>query len=323
MATRIVFLDGYTLNPGDLDWQPLRELGDLVVHDRTPVNQIVARAQGAPIVLTNKAPLPAATLEQLPELRYIGVAATGYNVVDIAAAKQRGIPVTNIPTYGTDSVAQHTIALLLTMARQVSLHNDAVQRGEWSRNADWCFTLTPIIELTGRTLGVVGFGRIGEAVARIAAAMGMKIITDKANPPTVPTPGYEVELVDLDTLFARSDAITLHCPLTPQTQHMVNAARLAKMKPGAIILNTSRGPLIDNMALAQALRSGKLGGAGLDVLDVEPPPANHPLLGVPRCLITPHIAWYAVEARRRLLGVLADNVKAFLAGKPQNVVNHK
>lgn len=322
MAEKIVCLDGYTLNPGDIGWEPFENIGELTVHDRTPEDQIVARASGFAHALTNKTPLSADTLAQLPDLKYIGVLATGYNVVDIKAAAERGIPVTNIPIYGTDTVAQHATAMMLELTRGIAVHNQAVQEGKWSDCIDWCFALQPIRELTGKTLGLVGIGRIGLAFARIAAAMGMKLIAyDLYWPDAEKLGGLEVEQVELDALFERSDVITLHCPLTPENTEMVNAERLSMMKKTSVIINTSRGPLIDNQALADALAAGTIAGAALDVLDVEPPPADNPLLSAPNCIITPHISWYAAEARQRLMGTAADNLKAFLAGKPENVVN--
>ncbi len=321
MTLRIVVLDGYTLNPGDIDWQPLRQLGDVTLHDRTPASEIVARAQGASCLLLNKTPLTRETIAALPDLRYVGVLATGYNVVDTKAAAERGIVVTNIPTYGTDSVAQHVAALMLEFARGVALHDRAVHAGEWTRNADWCFGKQPMFELSGRTLGIVGIGRIGQAVARIGAAFGMDLI---AHDLYWPTPdklaGLQVTQVGMEALFEQSDVISLHCPLTPENHHLVNAARLGKMKSNAILINTSRGPLIDNEALANALRAGTIAGAGLDVLDTEPPPADNPLLSAPHCIITPHVAWYAREARQRLMQIAADNLKAFQGGSPVNTV---
>ena len=322
MPKSIVVLDGFTLNPGDIDWLPVSSLGNLEIHDRTPEDQIVVRSQGASCLLINKTPMSRETLNALPELKYIGVLATGYNVVDTAAATERDIIVSNIPTYGTDSVAQHVAALLLEFARGVGVHNKAVHDGEWTDNADWCFANQPMFELAGRTLGVVGIGRIGRAVARIGAAMGMKLIAhDLFWPDAEKVAGLEVEQIELDDLFSRSDVISLHCPLTPENQHLINKEKLKLMKASAILINTSRGPLVDNQALADALHEGVIAGAALDVLDTEPPPADNPLLAAPNCLITPHIAWYAVEARQRLMQIAADNLKAFQEGNAQNVVS--
>jgi glycerate dehydrogenase len=305
-----------------LRWDGLEALGALTVHDRTPPAQILDRASGAAVVLTNKTPLSAETIAALPDLRYIGVLATGYNVVDIAAARRRGIPVSNVPTYGTDTVAQHATALMLELARHTADHARAVAEGKWTAAKDWCFTVAPIVELNGRTLGIVGLGRIGLAFARISQAMGMRILAHDARELSAPERGgVEVTYTSLDDLFAEADVISLHCPLTPETDRLVNAARLATMKPGAFLINTSRGPLVDNAALAHALRNGAIAGAALDVLDVEPPPADNPLLDAPNCLVTPHVAWYAHEARQRLLDVAVDNVQAFFRGTPQNVVN--
>lgn len=322
MPDRIVVLDGYTLNPGDLTWAPVETLGEVVVHDRTDAGDILSRSQAATCIMTNKTPLTAETFDALPDLKYVGVLATGYNVVDIAGAKTRGIVVTNIPTYGTDSVAQHAAALMLDYARGINVHNTAVHEGEWTNNADWCFAKQPIFELNGRTLGIVGIGRIGLALARIGAALGMRLIAhDLYWPDADRLAGLEVQQVDMDTLFAEADVISLHCPLTPENERLVNADRLKMMKKGALIINTSRGPLIDNQALADALHAGTIGGAALDVLDTEPPPADNPLLTAPNCVMTPHIAWYAAEARARLMQIAADNLQAFQGGSAVNVVN--
>lgn len=322
MAERIVVLDGYTLNPGDIDWQPLQALGDLELHDRTPTDQILERCNGASCLLVNKTPLTRATVEALDDLRYIGVLATGYNVVDIEATVARRVVVTNIPTYGTDSVAQHAAAMMLEFARGIGVHNHAVHEGDWTNNADWCFARHPIFELTGKILGIVGIGRIGLALARIGAAMGMKLIAhDLFWPDAQRLGGLKVQQVALDELFSQADVISLHCPLTTDNLHLVNQERLKLMKQTALLINTSRGPLVDNQALSDALHAKSIGGAALDVLDTEPPPADNPLLSAPNCLLTPHIAWYAEEARRRLMQIAADNLKAFLEGKSLNVVN--
>lgn len=311
----IVVLDGYALNPGDLDWAPLQALGVCEIFDRTPVDQIVARAKNADVVLTNKCPLSADTLAQLPNLKFIGVLATGFNVVDVAAARSRGIPVSNVPVYGTKSVAQHVFALILAHTQRVETHATAVREGRWSRNDDWCFWDTPLTELDGKVLGIVGYGRIGQAVADLGRAFGMQLIVHSRSTKD------GVEQVELDELFQRADVISLHCPLTPETQGLVNEKRLALMKPDALLVNTGRGPLIVEADLAAALNAGRLGGAALDVLSSEPPKADNPLLTAKNCLITPHIAWATKAARARLLGTVVENIRAFAAGKPQNVVN--
>lgn len=314
----LVVLDGFTLNPGDLDWEELRALARCEIFERTPPDDTVARAAAAELVLTNKTVLARETLAQLPRLKYIGVLATGTNVVDLAAARERNIPVTNVPAYGTRSVAQATFALLLELTNCVGHHSDAARAGRWTTNVDWCFWDTPLVELDGLTLGLVGLGRIGRAVAELGQALGMKVqahTRSAANPP----PG--VKLVDLDEFFRSSDVISLHCPLTADNRHLVNAARLQLMRRSAFLLNTSRGPLVDEAALAHALNTGQIAGAGVDVLSVEPPAADNPLLTARNCVITPHNAWATRAARARLLTVAVANVRAFLAGRPQNVVN--
>ncbi len=315
-AHRIVVLDGHTLNPGDLNWEGLAALGTLKVYERTPPAQVVERAADADIVFTNKTPLDAATLLALPRLRFIGVLATGYNVVDVAAARARGVPICNVPDYGTASVAQMVMALLLELAQHVGHHAQSVANGGWSRCPDFCYWDRPLLELDGRTLGIVGFGRIGEAVAHRARAFGMTIRAHTRTPRQFPG----VEFVNLDTLFAESDVVSLHCPLTDANRGMVNAARLRQMKPTALFLNTARGPLVDEVALADALNQERIAGAALDVLSVEPPTAGNPLLSARHCLITPHIGWATRAARARLMDIAVANLRAFLAGKPQNVV---
>ena len=315
---KIVVLDGYTLNPGDLSWDALSQLGACVVHDRTGAEDVVGRAAGAEIVLTNKTVITSAHLEQLTELRYIGVLATGTNVVDLAAAGRRGIVVTNVPAYSTPSVAQTTIALLLELTHHVGNHVRTVQAGRWTSSPDFCYWDFPLIELAGLTMGLVGFGRIASAVSNIAAAMGMKIIACTRTPRTLPD---FVEPADLESVFRRSDVLSLHCPLTDETRHLVNTERLSWMKPAAFLLNTGRGPLIDEPALANALNEGRLAGAGLDVLSSEPPAANNPLLTAKNCLITPHFAWASGAARVRLMQVAVENVRSFLAGTARNVVS--
>jgi len=305
---KITVLDGYCLNTGDLSWDPLRTFGEVEVFDRTPADQAVERAAGSAIVLTNKTPLPAAALDQLPDLRYIGVLATGYNVIDIEAAKRQGIVVSNVPTYGTASVAQFVFALLLELCHHVQLHADAVRAGEWTHSPDWCFSKSPLIELEGKTMGIVGYGRIGRQTARIAEAFGMSVLWWDRPP----------GLSSLDDLLRQSDVLSLHVPLSEETRGLINTQTLALMKPTAILINTSRGPLIQEADLAAALNSGRIAGAALDVLSMEPPPEN-PLLAARNCLITPHMAWATTEARRLMSSVI-ENVGAFLSGRPQNVV---
>jgi glycerate dehydrogenase len=321
MNNRIIVLDGYTTNPGDLDWSPLAALGAMEVFDRTPEDLVVERVGDAPFVLMNKTPLTAGILGALPALRYVGVLATGYNTVDLATAKARGITVTNTPAYASVSVAQHAAAMMLDLARGLTLHADAVRAGAWTQSPDWCLPLSSIFELTGRTLGLVGLGAIGIELARIAAALGMRVIAfDPAFPAPERLGAVAVAPVDLATLIETADVISLHCPLTPATHHLIDAGRLARMKQSALVINTSRGPLIDEAALAAALREGVIAGAALDVLEVEPPAADHPLVGLPNCIVTPHIAWHAIEARRRLVQIAADNLAAFQRGAARNVV---
>jgi len=315
---QIVVLDGYTLNPGDLSWQDLEALGPCSVHDRTPADLVVSRAREAEIVLTNKAVLSAAVIADLARLKYIAVLATGYNVVDVAAARQRKIPVSNVPAYGTESVAQMVFAHLLHLTQHIAEHAQTVGAGRWSANPDFCYWDYPLVELSGLTLGIVGLGRIGRATAKLACAFGMKVIYHDIREDVS---AAEARAVDLDTLFRESDVVTLHCPLTEENRGMVNAQRLNLMKPGAFLINTSRGPLADERALAEVLNSGRIAGAGLDVLSDEPPGADNPLLHARNCTITPHIAWATRAARERLLQTTVDNVAAFLKGTPQNVVN--
>jgi glycerate dehydrogenase len=315
---KIVVLDGYTLNPGDLSWDDLKGLGPCEIFDRTPPVEVLSRATEAEILLTNKTVLNSNFIQNLPKLKYIGVLATGTNVVDLAAARARNIPVTNVPAYGTASVAQTTMALLLELTQHVGRHSETVRDGCWSRNADWCYREKPLIELDGLTMGIVGYGRIGQAVARLALAFGMNALVYTRSPKT-PSPG--VRFVDLETVFRVSDVVSLHCPLTPQTHHLVNWERLLRMKPSAFLLNTSRGLLIDEQYLADALNSGRIAGAGLDVLSEEPPPADHILLKARNCIITPHLAWATRAARSRLMQIAIENIRAFLIGKPHNVVN--
>lgn len=315
---QIVVLDGLTLNPGDLDWSGLTALGDCAIYDRTAAAEVLPRAAQAEVLLTNKTVLSAGDIAQLPRLKYIGVLATGTNVVDLPAARARGIPVTNIPTYGTKSVAQMTFALLLELAHHVGHHSRTVREGRWTGHIDWCYWDYPLVELDGLTLGLVGLGRIGRAVADLGAAFGLKVL---AYDPLAGEPPAFVRAADLETLFRESDVVSLHCPLTPQTAKLVNAERLSWMKPTAFLLNTSRGPLVDEPALAAALNAGRIAGAALDVLSVEPPPADNPLLTARNCIITPHMAWGTRAARARLMKIAVENIRAFLQGKPQNVVN--
>lgn len=341
MPQRVIVLDGYTLAPtapapgkngrpraegalfDGVAWSPFESLGvELVVHDRTEAADVASRAAGAALVLTNKTPMTADSLAKLPDLKYVGVLATGTNVVDLKAARERGVAVTNVPGYSTDSVAQLVFALILELACHTSSHGLAVHDGQWESCPDFSFTVQPITELAGKTLGVIGMGAIGRRVAAIGAAMGMKIAAaHQRTMDSVRIPGVHIEWMPNDNLFSTADVITLHCPLTDQTRQLVNAQRIGLMKKSALLINTGRGPLVDEVALAEALKNNRIGGAGLDVLSVEPPTKGNPLLRAPRCLITPHIAWASVEARRRLMQLAADNLAAFLAGRPTNVVN--
>lgn len=317
---KAVILDGFTTNPGDLSWDWLEEKCELTVYDRTPAEKIAERCKGYDIVITNKTPLTKETLAQLPDCRFIALLSTGYNVVDCEYAATRSIPVSNIPTYSTAAVAQLTFALLLELTNHVAVHNTAVKNGEWTNCADFCFWKTPLQELYGKTMGIIGFGKIGQAVTNIAHAFGMKVVACTANPDKYK--GAEnVEFTSLDSLLERSDVVSLHCPLTDKTQGMVNADFLGRMKKTAYLINTSRGPVLDEEAVAKALKNGDIAGAGVDVLSTEPPRADNPLLGCENCLITPHIAWAGFETRERLLGVLKENIFAFLDGKPINTVN--
>ena len=314
---KIVVLDGYTLNPGDLSWAELETLGTCSIYDRTPPEQIIERARDADIVLTNKTPLTRQSLAQLPNLQAVGVLATGYNVVDIVAARERGIPVMNIPTYGTRSVAQMTFALLLELVQQVAHHARTVRDGRLASCQDFCYWDMQLVSLEALTMGLIGYGRIGRATAEVARAFGMRVL---AHDPMADPAEYP-ELTSLETLLKTSDVVSLHCPLTAENTGLINAERLDWMKPTAYLINTARGPLIDEPALAAALNDGRLAGAGLDVLSVEPPSPDNPLLTAPNCLITPHIAWATRSARQRLMNTAVDNVRGFLAGNPQNIVN--
>tara|TARA_B100000809_G_C15040226_1_gene495277 strand:- start:147 stop:1112 length:966 start_codon:yes stop_codon:yes gene_type:complete len=315
---KIVVLDGYALNPGDLDWSGLEAIGECTFYDRTPPEETISRAQGAEIVLTNKTLLVRDEIEALPSLKYIGILATGFNTVDLDSANELKITVTNIPTYGTDSVAQMAFALLLSLTQRVDHHARTVREGRWTSCPDFCYWDYPLIELADLKMGIVGFGRIGRATGKLAQAFGMQVLAYD----TIKIPATDgIEVVDLDTLFRNADVVSLHCPLTPETEKLVNRERLAVMKETAFLINTSRGPLVDGAALAVALKENQIAGAALDVLEIEPPPADNPLLRAKNCLVTPHIAWATRSARRRLLNTAVQNVKAFVTGTPQNVVN--
>ncbi len=319
---KIVILDGYTENPGDLSWEDLAQLGELTVYDRTSLTdteEIIGRIGDAEVVITNKTPLTAKVLDACPSIRYIAVLATGYNVVDVAYAKEKGIPVSNVPTYGTASVAQFAIAMLLEICHHVADHSASVHNGDWARCPDFCYWNSPLIELDHKVMGIIGFGRIGQQTGRIAKALGMKILAyDNHESESGRAIG---EYTDLDTLLAQSDVIALHCPLFPETKEIINAATIAKMKDGVIILNNSRGPLVAEQDLADALNSGKVYAAGLDVVSSEPIRNDNPLLKAKNCFITPHISWAPKESRQRIMDCTLENVKAYLAGKPVNVVN--
>jgi glycerate dehydrogenase len=316
---KIVVLDGYALNPGDLTWDSLKQIGAVEIHDRTPADLVVARAKEAEIVLTNKTPLNRTTLLQLPALKYIGVLATGYNIVDTEAAREREIVVTNIPTYGTASVAQFAMALLLELCHHVGLHGEAVRNGEWSRNPDWSFWKTPLVELSGKTMGIIGFGRIGRQTGAIAAALGMRVVANDASEVNAPDyPGFE--WMALDRIVSEVDVLSLHCPLFAENKGMINKQRLGRMKRSAFLLNTSRGPLVVDEDLADALNEGVIAGAGLDVLSVEPPVSSNPLLSAKNCIVTPHIAWATREARTRLLDIAVENIRGFISGRVVNAV---
>ena len=315
---KIVVLDGYGLNPGDLSWDAVSQLGELTVYDRTSSEEVIERSAGAEAILTNKTVITAEIMEALPDLKYIGVLATGYNVVNIDAAREKGIVVTNIPAYSTPSVAQMVFAHILNIAQQVQHHSEEVRKGRWTNNADFCFWDTPLIELREKKIGLVGLGHTGYNTARIAIGFGMQVTayTSKSSLQLPP----EIKKRTLDELFSECDIVSLHCPLTDETKELVNAERLRLMKPTAILINTGRGPLVNEQDLADALNVGKLYAAGLDVLSSEPPKADNPLLTARNCYITPHIAWASLEARTRLMDILVENIKAFQAGKPVNNV---
>lgn len=313
----IVILDGYSVNPGDLSWEQIASQDNLTVYERTMPSEVLERSKDAEILLTNKVVLNAEILRKLPELKYIGVLATGINVVDVEEAHRLGIVVTNVPSYSTMSVAQNVFALLLAFTNSSEHYSDEFHKGEWSRCPDFCFVNTDLTELSGKRFGIVGYGSIGKAVGRIAAAFGMEVCASTSKPQSeVP----EVKKMTVDEIFAECDVVSLHCPLADDTFHLADARRIASMKPDAILINTARGPLVDEIALAEALKTGKIRGAGLDVLGKEPPTSDNPLIGAPRCVVTPHISWATKEARERLITIAADNLRAFLAGSPCNVV---
>ncbi len=319
---KIVVLDGYTENPGDLSWDGIAEFGEIEVFDRTSYveDSIIAdRIGDADIVVTNKTPISKETMDKCSNLKMIAVLATGYNVIDVAYAKSKGIIVSNVPTYGTASVSQFSIALLLELCHHIGHHSDSVHAGNWANNQDWCYWDYPLIELEGKTMGIIGFGRIGQAEGRVAKALGMKVIAYDLYPNDA---GKEIATyVDLDQLYKEADVISLHCFLTPENERMINKDSISKMKDGVLLINNARGQLIDEQDVADALRSGKIAGAGLDVVYTEPIRDDNPLLDAPNCIITPHISWAPKESRQRIMDITADNIKAFLNGTPQNVVN--
>ncbi|MBO7348730.1 MAG: D-2-hydroxyacid dehydrogenase [Spirochaetales bacterium] len=320
---KIVVLDGYTENPGDLSWDGLKALGDLKVYDRsslTDPNDAIKRIGDAEIVFTNKTPITKQVFDACPNIKFIAVLATGYNVVDTAYAKEKGIPVSNVPTYGTDSVSQFAIALLLELCHHIGHHSKTVFEGKWQNHIDWCYWDFPLIELAGKTMGIIGFGRIGHRTGQIAKALNMNVIVnDSFKNPDFVAEGFEY--VDRDTLFAKSDVVVLHCPLFPDTKGIINKDSIKKMKDGVMIINNSRGPLIVEQDLCDALNSGKVAGAAVDVVSTEPIKSDNPLLKAKNCIITPHMSWGAKEARQRIMDISVANVKAFLDGRPQNVVN--
>ena len=317
---RIVILDGSAANPGDLSWTPIAQLGELVVHDFTQPEQTIPRLQGAQVALTNKTVLNEAVFAACPDLRYVGVLATGYNVVDLAAARVRGILVTNIPAYSTDSVAQFVFALLLELCSKVALHDQAVRDGEWARANQFCFWKAPLVELAGKTMGLVGYGNIGSAVARIALAFGMQVLACTPHPEKAASLSG-VAFASLDEVLAQSDVVSLHCPLFDSTRRLIRAETIATMKDGAILINTSRGALVDEPALIAALQNGVIAGAGLDVQETEPPAADNPLYDMDNVILTPHMGWKGLETRQRLVALLAGNIRSYLEGRPIHVVS--
>ncbi|MEA5260518.1 D-2-hydroxyacid dehydrogenase [Arcicella aquatica] len=317
---KIVVLDGYTLNPGDLSWDELNALGEVIIYDRTPSEKIVERADGAEIVLTNKTPLGASEISQLSSLKYIGVLATGYNIVDIEAAKNQGVIVSNVPAYGTESVVQMTFSLLLELTLHVQKHSDAVREGKWANSKDFCFWDFPLIELAGKTIGIIGFGSIGQRVADVATAFGMNVI-GYSRTQTDQSHRKNFKWASIPDLLVASDVVSIHCPLTAETKGLINRENLQKMKNTAFLINTSRGPIVVDEDLAEALNNGTIAGAGIDVLSVEPPQKDNPLFTAENCIITPHIAWATKEARTRLLAITLENISAYIGGNPTNIVN--
>lgn len=317
---KIVVLDGYTLNPGDITWDGLKKLGDVTIYDRTPAGKVLERARGAAVLLSNKTPLGGDVISKLPELRYIGVLATGYNVIDIEAAKKSGITVTNAPGYGTDSVVQMTFALLLELALRVQRHSDTVMEGKWAGSADFCYWDYPLVELAGKTIGIIGFGNIGRKVGDVATAFGMNIIGN-ARTRRDQSHRKNFRWADIPELLEQSDVVSIHCPLFPETKGLINQENLKRMKRSAYLLNTSRGPIVVDKDLADALNNGIIAGAGIDVLSAEPPEKDNPLYSARNCLITPHISWATKEARARLMDIAVNNLSAFIAGNSVNIVN--
>ena len=318
---KIVILESNAVNPGDLSWDPIRQFGDVTVYDRTPAEEAASRIGNADIILINKTPITAEVLDACPNLKLVCVEATGYNVVDCDAARERGVTVCNVPAYGTDSVAQFTFALLLEICNRVGLHDISVHDGDWCRNPDFCYWKTPQMELAGKTIGIIGFGMIGRAVSKIANAFAMKVLA--YNRSRCAEGEALGEYVDLDTLLAKSDIISLHCPPTEQTKEIINATTISKMKEGVILLNTARGGLVNEVELAAALKAGKVRGFAADVVSAEPIAADNPLLSAPNCILTPHMAWAPVEARQRIIDITVKNIRGFLKGDPINVVNAK
>ena len=317
----IVVLDGHTLNPGDISWEGIEKLGDVTIYDRTPVDKVIERAAGAEVIFTNKTPVNEEAINELTSLKFIGVLATGYNIVNTEAAKAKGVIVSNVPGYGTNSVVQMTIALLLELCLRVQRHSDAVMEGKWARSSDWCFWDYPLVELSGKTMGIIGFGRIGRQVGDVATAFGMNIIGNSRHW-TDQSQRKNFRWAEVPELLAQSDVVSIHCPLFPETKGLINKESLMTMKKTAFLLNTSRGPIVVDEDLAEALNSEVIAGAGIDVLSVEPPSADNPLFKAKNCIITPHIAWATKEARIRLMDITVSNLSAFISGNPVNVVNN-